>query len=231
MAGQLYGVKVDDFGNPVLRIHEPDGEARRGFYRLFFETSTGEALSPYVTKESEDRLGRRFKEVILKWYGPTTEEVTLDQFIAVVASLLAVRDPQIVPPEPVVEDEPEDTTPRDKNGQPLSASQLAWREHAEFASRNSVAACRARAQTDPSFRKFMASSYQREMNEKPVDAGIILGQPRQPQKPAVPAALIAFAETYHKTPISEVRRLMSTSNLNHRQYAKNVDDATNAGLI
>src|ERR1051326_4498671 len=58
----------------------------------------------------------------------------------------------------------ESEAPRDRNGRFLSASQLAWKEHEEWALAHSAAEIKARAATDPSFRKFRESSLRLEMN-------------------------------------------------------------------
>src|SRR5260370_27318210 len=47
----------------------------------------------------------------------------------------------------------------------LSSSQLAWQEYRIFTDSNSVAACKARARTDESYRKFLHNNLAREMND------------------------------------------------------------------
>jgi hypothetical protein len=130
--------------------------------------------------------------------------------------------------EPVVE-EPE--VPVDRNGKPLSPSQLAWKEHHEWASTHSAADCQKRAQADPSFRKFRESSLRLESNVGVPDAVTNLNT-RASRKAASPD-LIAFADEFLRTPSSRVKVLRSpAANPNgYQQYLKNIEAATLAGLI
>jgi hypothetical protein len=222
---ELLGVKVNEHGEPLW---VPDNrEAQLVFYHLFFESEVGQQLQPYVSAERDAPMMARILHIHRKWHGEDAE-VTLDSFTNVVQSLLTTRDPAIVPPQPVVELEPE--IPRDKNGKILSPSQLAWKEHGEYAQANSVKDCRARAQTDASFKKFMESSYRLEMQKK-IDGAVIDTRPEPTTK--VTSQLREFAAIYMRTPADQVRGLMSPviNPAGYVEYRKNVNDAAEANLI
>jgi hypothetical protein len=228
---EFLGVKVNEHGVPIWV--PGDRTAQLGFFRVFMDTDLGRQLSPLLSPETDARMMARIQQVHKKWYGECTE-ITLDSFTSVVASLLTTRDPEIVPPEVVEPEEVEPDVPRDRNGKILSPSQLAWKEHGEYANSHSAKDCRARAQTDASFRRFMQSSYLSEMNSKPVDAGIILNaHSASPSPTEAPLRLREFAARYLQTSADEVRKLLSPvmNPATYAEYKRDLDAAIAAGLV
>src|ERR1051326_6782270 len=132
-------------------------------------------------------------------------------------------------PEPT----PEPDVPRDRNGNPLTASQLQWRQFAIWANdpNTSSEMIRQRRLTDRSFAEFYRRSLEREAQETPSTQFELAGQ-SQTTKRATPE-LIAFAEEYRKTPTEKVRQLRSPAfnPLGYKTYINNIEAALAAGLI
>ena len=121
---------------------------------------------------------------------------------------LLIKAGQIQPKEITqvtpVEEEPEDTRPRDKNGKLLSQNQIEWGEMAHFAATSTSDAIRQRKNIDGKFREFIATNLRREMQEQPVgDAVTAAGQPTT--KARVSQELTDFANKYNREPIANLR--------------------------
>jgi hypothetical protein len=133
-------------------------------------------------------------------------------------------------PEQIVEPE----VPRDRNGNVLSASQLAWKEFREFSETHSMQECRARARTDAAFGSFLRTNLEREAQGTESTQFRIAGQhPGSPDISGSTSELIAFANEFRRTSMDQVRRLKSpTLNpLGWDKYQKDLDAALAAGLI
>jgi hypothetical protein len=135
---------------------------------------------------------------------------------------------------PVIEEVVEAEVPRDRNGNPLSASQLAWKEFREFSETHSMQECRARARTDAAFGSFLRTNLEREAQGTESTQFRIAGQhPGSPDISGSTSELIAFANEFRRTSMDQVRRLKSpTLNpLGWEKYQKDLDAALAAGLI
>jgi hypothetical protein len=130
-------------------------------------------------------------------------------------------------PEPALEPEVQ----RDKNGKPLSQSQIVWGEMARWSQRASSQDIRERRRTDPAFASFYRLNIEREARETPSTQFELAGQ-SQNTKQATPE-LIAFAEEYRKTPVERVRQLRSPAfnALGYKKYIENIETALAAGLV
>lgn len=126
---------------------------------------------------------------------------------------------------------PEPDVPRDKNGKPLSQSQVAWGEMARWSQQASSQEIKERRRTDPAFASFYRLNIEREARETPSTQFEIAGQ-SQNTRQATPE-LVAFAEEYRKTPVEKVRQLRSPSfnPLGYKTYINNIETALAAGLI
>jgi hypothetical protein len=159
------------------------------------------------------------------------EEVTLPEFTLVARQLWMIGELKKKPVAPV----PVDNTPRDKNGKPLSESQLRWSEYRQFSESHSSSECRARARTDSRYRDFLHTNLVREFAEQPVgDAVVAVGtQAVRQDKTRVTQELREFAQAYRLAPTSEVKKLSSPAmNPNgYELYRKNIDLCIAAGLI
>jgi hypothetical protein len=136
---------------------------------------------------------------------------------------------ELRPAEP--EQQPEPEVLRDKNGKPLSQSQIAWGEMARWSQQASSQDIRERRRTDPAFASFYRLNIEREARETPSTQFELAGQ-SQNTKQATPE-LIAFAEEYRKTPVEKVRQLRSPAfnPLGYKTYINNIETALAAGLI
>jgi hypothetical protein len=130
-------------------------------------------------------------------------------------------------PEPA----PEPEVPRDRNGKPLSPSQIAWGEMARWSEQASSQEIKERRRTDPAFASFYRLNIEREARETPSTQFELAGQ-SQNTKQATPE-LIAFAEAYRTTPVEKVRQLRSPgfNALGYKKYIANIEAALAAGLI
>jgi hypothetical protein len=129
------------------------------------------------------------------------------------------------------EQQPESEVPRDKNGKPLSPSQIAWGEMARWSHRASSQEIKERRRIDPAFASFYRLNIEREARETPSTQFELAGQ-SQNTKHATPD-LIAFAEAYRTTPVEKVRQLRSPAfnALGYKKYIANIEAALAAGLI
>jgi hypothetical protein len=132
--------------------------------------------------------------------------------------------------EPVVEPE----VPRDRNGNPLSASQIAWGEMTRWSQTASSKQIADRRRVDPAFESFYKTNLRREAQGTESTQFRLAGQqPSKPDVSGVSPELIAFADEFRRTSMDEVRRRKSqTLNpLSWEKYQKDLDAALAAGLI
>jgi hypothetical protein len=201
------------------------GGNNEGFFDDIKETSQWQRfLEVFGTQENVTRLN----EIVSQLYGGR-DMLTMSQFLdALSVGMDAGEFTRKVVEEPTIEEPP----PTDKNGKPLSASQLAWKEHHEWALTHSSEDARRRAHSDPSFRKFREASLRLEMSGGVGDAVTNLNaRPEEVKKSN--AELVAFATEYHRTPSEQVRKLKRADSnpFGHINYNKNLDAAIAAGLI
>ena len=110
------------------------------------------------------------------------------------------------PAVPLEEPKP-DTTLRDKNGKPLSASQLKWSEFRQFADSASMEEINRRKRTDPEFATFVRKNMEREMQEQPVGDGVEnLNANRVQQQSGAPSDVRAYAARYRTMSAAEVKK-------------------------
>jgi hypothetical protein len=159
------------------------------------------------------------------------EEVTLPEFTLIARQLWMIGELKKKSVEPTSID----NTPRDKNGKPLSESQLRWSEYRQFSESHSSSECRARARTDSGYRDFLHTNLVREFADQPVgDAVVAIGtQAVRQDKTRVTQDLREFAQAYRLAPTSEVKKLMSaaTNPNGFVEYRTKLDAAIAAGLL
>jgi len=179
-----------------------------------------------------------FDLVIEEKLGPKPELVDYQRlFKTVIAAggVVTVRGEryefEVVPTvEPVVEPE----VPRDRNGNPLSASQIAWGEMTHWSQTASSKQIADRRRVDPAFESFYKTNLRREAQGTESTQFRLAGQ--QPSKPDVTSAsqeLLNFADEFRRTSMDEVRRRKSPT-LNPsgwEKYQKDLDAALAVGLI
>jgi hypothetical protein len=102
-----------------------------------------------------------------------------------------------------LEEQEEDTRPRDKNGKLLTPQQIAWSEMTQFASTATPDAIRQRRHTDSVFADFVRTNLRREMAATEVgDAVTPAGQPTT--KARASQELVDFARKYNAEPIANL---------------------------
>jgi len=130
------------------------------------------------------------------------------------------------------ERQPEPEVVRDKNGKPLSQSQIAWGEMARWSQQASSQEIKERRRMDPAFASFYRLNIEREARETESTQFQLAGQPGANNRRKVTPELISFAEEYRRTPTAEVRKRRNpVFNLSAEQYNKNFEAALAAGLI
>jgi len=135
---------------------------------------------------------------------------------------------------PVIESIVEPEVLHDKNGNPLSESQLRWSEYRTFSESHSSADCKARARTDAGYGSFYRKNLEREAQGTESTQFRLAGQqPSKPDVSGVSQELLNFADEFRRTGMDEVRRRKSpTLNpLGWEKYQKDLDAALAAGLI
>jgi len=137
---------------------------------------------------------------------------------------------------PVEEAEPEvETVPVDRNGRPLSQSQIAWGEMARWSQQASSQDIRERRRTDPAFASFYRLNIERESRETESTqfavAGLPTGQSTASEK------LQRFAKLYQELPTDRLKprggyiTLSEEFKLTKPQFDNFVSQAANAGLL
>jgi hypothetical protein len=134
---------------------------------------------------------------------------------------------------PVVEPVVEPEVPTDRNGRPLTPTQIAWSEYRQWSETHSSADCKARARTDAGYGLFYRKNLEREAQGTESTQFRVVGQPTKPDVTSAPPELLAFAEEFRKTSMDQVRKLKSpTLNpLGWEKYQRNLDAALAAGLM
>jgi hypothetical protein len=135
---------------------------------------------------------------------------------------------------PVVEPVVEPEVPRDRNGNPLSASQIAWGEMTRWSQTASSKQIADRRRVDPAFESFYKTNLRREAQGTESTQFRLAGQqPSKPDVSGVSPELVAFADEFRRTSMDEVRlRKSPTLNpLGWEKYQKDLDAALAAGLI
>jgi len=154
--------------------------------------------------------------------------VTVSAFCDVLSDLMnAGMDFQPTAKPAVETPAPVEKVPMDRNGKPLGAPQLRWREFAQWSETASSAQIKERAKADASFRAFLQSSLRLEMNE-----GIVPSE-TDGARPEVTPELREFAADYQRLPSPEVRRLLraDANPLGYQQFRRDRDAAIAAGLL
>lgn len=226
----------DETGEIRFDSSNDEGELKSAFKNILRTTDVGQRYkNDYASPDREDtetivNLAQRFAGGVM---------VSEDHLVRALTALMDTNTiprnvahvPAAAPTEPVV-----DTTPRDKNGKPLTAVQLKYREYREFAESASSAEITQRRRSDPDgFGAYVRSSLQQEMQERPVgDAVTAAGQPTS--KTRVNAELASFVANYHKEPIANLRPRsgfvsLAGESLAYSKLQSLIARATDAGLL
>lgn len=132
--------------------------------------------------------------------------------------------------EPVV-----DTTPRGKDGKPLTGSQIAWREFGEWSAAHTSSECKARANSDEAYGKFYRTNLTREFAEQPVgDAVQPAGQVARSTQAT--QQLVQFVKDYHREPSVNLKPKggfvsLAGEQLSWTLFQETLNKAAAAGLL
>jgi hypothetical protein len=199
----------------VLSASNAD-EANPEFWREFRNTIAWKRfVDKYVSSGANlDRIAA----ILNTMYGEreyyTLDEVT-DVFVTSINSGGISSDPLERRPveiiEPVEEQKP---VPVDRNGRPLSTSQIAWGEMTRWseAPTTSSAMIKERIRTEPGYAEFARTNMRRQMNEEPVDGDARPLNPHlNPQAPPTPTAmknerLVEFASRWRTMPAEAIKK-------------------------
>jgi hypothetical protein len=199
-------------------FNSDDPQTKEAVLEEFFDTPIGQRFNDGFNTEINRGL---IREAITRLYGEDFE-LTASLLIDVVRTLFNAG-----------EFTKEEAAPTDRNGRPLSSSQLAWQEHAQWAANHSQTEAQTRATTDASFGKWLKArpNVQPTQPKPRIDniPGAVLLNPEPVVSPTakITPELRAFAEEYERTPIYEAK-LKTQQNPVYRQ---NFEAAISAGLI
>jgi hypothetical protein len=201
--------RVNDLGELVLPLNDEIGRAV--FFKEFFKSSAGQKIRPLLTKVAEKRVA----EVAALSFGEEAE-LTIPQLMKVVEDLLAVKDPDIIPPTP--EPAPEVERPRDGQGRFLSEYEI-WAND----QRRSMTEIRQRAQQDPEgFGRWY--SEQRSV-EGQTQGYTVLNAPTRSATEADRQVLGEFARAYNATPAALLKPLNGLITVADKRYTKDQFDS------
>jgi hypothetical protein len=142
-------------------------------------------------------------------------------------------------PAALLEEPKPDVTPRDRNGKPLTASQLKWSEFRQFADSASMDEINRRKRADSEFANFVRKNMEREL------ANTVVGDAVAPEGQVAPASrssepltpqLAEFARKYAKEPIANLRPkggfvMLDGQQLSWGYFQDLLNQATAAGAI
>jgi hypothetical protein len=136
--------------------------------------------------------------------------------------------------EPELKVEPEQV-PVDRNGRPLSASQIAWGEMARWSQQASSQDIRERRRTDPAFASFYRLNIERETRQTESTQFALAGLPTA--QSTASEKLQHFAKLYRELPTDRLKPrggyivLSDEFRLTKSQFDNFVSEATNAGIL
>jgi len=193
----------------------------------------------YYVDDREQEDVKKLVGAVRRLYRLQDDHASPEQVEKVLAKLLLARE--FEPHTPEVEEileEPHtvvDTTPRDKNGKPLTGSQLAWKSFREWSEAHSSSECKLRARSDDAYGDFYRKNLEREFAEQPVgDAVIPEGQVTRTQ--AITQELRDFARQYTLEPSVNLKPKGGLITLGGRQmswehFQNLLNQATAAGAL
>jgi hypothetical protein len=185
------------------RVLTEDPTEQREFAKEVNRTPIGQRF--LAEFENSDENLRRVVETAQK-LNPGVPHITLSMYLDALETAIYRGKLQKRPTAHVVPAEVPAEVSTDKNGKRLGPSQLAWKEHAEWARTATSEQIRKRKEIDPSFRAFVQNSIRLEMNQ-PVDAAPSASI--QPVRAAtgedMRSELGAFAAAYQKASTSRLR--------------------------
>jgi len=158
----------------------------------------------YYTKERSDEDGEKIVAAAIQIAGgPMISSRHLEHALDLLITSGEFK-PKNLPQAVQLEEEPEDTRPRDKNGKLLTPQQIAWSEMTQFASTATPDAIRQRRHTDSAFAEFVRTNLRREMAETAVgDAVVPAGQSEN--KSRATQELVGFAHNFNHEPSANLR--------------------------
>jgi hypothetical protein len=185
-----------------------DPELAREFFNEVKESQAGKR---YFSEFASSTNHERVIEAVWKLY-PDTEYVSVSAFVDAIGTLLAAGE--LTPthePEASVPVAPSVPVPVDRNGRPLTQSQIDWKEMTEFATEKSMREINERKRIDPKFLAFIQTNLRRDMAQE-IDGDARSMNPHLEQNATpTPSAmkndkLVAFANHWRSMTADAVRK-------------------------
>jgi hypothetical protein len=218
----------------VFTVDERD-EIVQSLKEIFGTTEVGRDYKKnfYSAESADADLEKILSAAVLVAGGPNISVSSMTRGLQ-----LLMDSGEISPKNPATSSElqepEEDLRPRDRNGKPLTESQIAWKAMAEWTNTHSMQEVNARKRTDPQYAAFVRKAYDSEVTHEIPDAVVPAGEPTNSVKQT--EALRRFVELYNRTPISALKPINGMITLDgdtvpYAEFQRLIVRATNAGLI
>jgi hypothetical protein len=233
MPGTINGFDVDS-GERVFDPSSGKEESNEAFRSDLFETPEWVELQSKFDLESG-------MEIVNAVIDSVTDPKILSRVQSIIRKVLlaggltrfgSLTPRTVAEPEPELEPE---QVPVDRNGRPLSASQIAWGEMARWSQQAVSQHIRERRRTDPAFASFYRLNIEREARQTESTQFAVAGQPTGQSRAS--ERLQRFAKLYRELPTDRLKPrggyivLSDEFRLTKSQFDNFVSEATNAGIL
>jgi hypothetical protein len=232
-------MKRDEETQGILFDLNDEQECAEAFKSLYEETEIGQR---YVSEFYDGDEGGKNQGKILRaantLFALDDAHATLAQLARALGTLIrsgAIRPLEEEEEDKILEAPVVDTTPRGRDGQPLTGSQIQWREYREWSEAHTSSECKAKAHSDEAYGKFYRTNLAREFAAEQVgDAVIPAG--RVARSTQATQQLVQFVKDYHKEPVANLKPRAGFVSLAGEQllwnlYQEMLGKALAAGLL
>lgn len=216
------------------RVFDPDDKASQAaFWAEVHATPTWKRFMAEFGNSDENN--ETFIGVLNKLHGDGGEFYSVSQCAD--ALEVAMNSGALLrkPVAPAAVATPPAEVPRDRNGRPLTKSQILWAEHTRFANEHSAKDCHDRARVDAGFASFVRTNLEREIAQ-PIDGAIVPEGERTGNVPRVSPGererLVRFAQDFNALPVAEARKkLLRAYNPEHAAFQSDFEKCRSLRLL
>jgi hypothetical protein len=227
-----------DSNHQILFNLNDDSECRDAFDSLRAETLIGQRYAAEFYDGDKDNKNRnKILRAVAMLFNLDDDHASLSQLATALESV--IRSGRIRPleeeDEEILEAPVVDTTPRGKDGKPLSSSQLAWKEFREWSESHTSIECKARARSEEAYGKFYRTNLTREFAAEQVgDAVSPAGQVAHTTQAT--QQLIQFVKDYNREPVTNLKPragfvTLAGEQMSWQLFQETLTKASAAGLL